>query len=252
MKDQTVRGPSTEPVHAQCVDNQLPGHALAHREPDHLTAEQVDDDREIKPSFLCPHIGDVASPNPIWRLDCKPAFQKVRRDGKAMRTIRRRLEFTLSMATKTMDLHQLSHALFASMNATRRKLTPDTWPAIGALHLIENRLEVNQKGHITDPAAGLQWTSSSRLPRSMLAIAAGADFEHLALPRYWPDRSMSLDKGVSHRDYRLILEFQRVPRPNQSCHLKPSKADPTQSALRTFFGGKIRERRLSCAALYRY
>jgi len=119
---------------------------------------------------------------------------------KAMRTIRRRLEFTLSTGTKAMDLHQLSHALFASMNATRRKLTPDTWPAIGALHLIENRLEVNQKGHITDPAARLQWTSSSRLPRSMLAIAAGADFEHLALPRYWPDRSMSLDKGVSHRD----------------------------------------------------
>jgi len=59
---------------------------------------------------------------------------------------------------------------------------------------------VNQKGHITDPAARLQWTSSSRLPRSMLAIAAGADFEYLALPRYWPDRSMSLDKGVSHRD----------------------------------------------------
>ena len=28
----------------------------------------------------------------------------------------------------------------------------------------------------------------------------GADFEHLALPRYWPDRSILLDKGVSHRD----------------------------------------------------
>src|SRR3984893_7892073 len=46
----------------------------------------------------------------------------------------------------------------------------------------------------------LQSCSSSRLPRSILAIAAGADFEHLALPGYWPDRSISLDKGVSHRD----------------------------------------------------
>jgi hypothetical protein len=60
-----------------------------------------------------------------------------------------------------------------------------------ALHLIENRLDV--------VAAGLQWTSSSRLPRSILAIAAGADFEHLA-SSLWPDRSISLDKGVSHRD----------------------------------------------------
>jgi hypothetical protein len=49
--------------------------------------------------------------------------------AKAMRTIRRRLEFALSAGTKAMDLHQLSHALFASMNAMRRKLTPDTWPA---------------------------------------------------------------------------------------------------------------------------
>jgi hypothetical protein len=100
---------------------------------------------------------------------------------------------------------------FASLNATRRKLTPGTWRAISALHLIESRLDV--------AAAGLQWTSSSRLPRSILAIAAGADFEHLALPGYWPgrsiagadfehlalpgywpDRSISLDKGVSHRD----------------------------------------------------
>ena len=82
--------------------------------------------------------------------------------------------------------------VIASLNVTRRKLTPGTWRAISALHLIESRLDV--------AAAGLQWTSSSRLPRSILAIAAGADFEHLTLPRYWPDRSMSLNKGVSHRD----------------------------------------------------
>jgi hypothetical protein len=54
-----------------------------------------------------------------------------------------------------MDLHQLSHALFASLNATRRKLMPGTWPAISALHLIKNRLDVDQQCHITDPAAGL-------------------------------------------------------------------------------------------------
>src|SRR6202043_4038322 len=33
-------------------------------------------------------------------------------------------------------------------------------------------------------ARAKQWTSFSPLPRSILAIAAGADFEHLALPRY--------------------------------------------------------------------
>ena len=106
-------------------------------------------------------------------------------------------ELTLSTDTKARDLHQLVHPLISGPDATRRKLTPDTWPAISALHLIENRFDVGQKGYITYPATGLRWISSSRLPRSILAIAAGADFEHLALPLYWRDRSMSLDKGVS-------------------------------------------------------
>jgi hypothetical protein len=43
MKDQAVRGRSGT-GHAQCVDNQWPGHLFAHRETGHLTAEQVDVD----------------------------------------------------------------------------------------------------------------------------------------------------------------------------------------------------------------
>src|ERR1700736_6063524 len=52
---------------------------------------------------------------------------------------------------------KLDEGPFASLNATRRKLTPGTWLAISALHLVENRLDV--------AAAGLQWTSFSRLTR---------------------------------------------------------------------------------------
>jgi hypothetical protein len=69
MKDQSTFRTSAEPGHAQCVDDQLPRHAFAHRKADHLTAEQIDDDREIEPAFVCPEIGDVASPDAIRRLD---------------------------------------------------------------------------------------------------------------------------------------------------------------------------------------
>jgi hypothetical protein len=37
------------------------------------------------------------------------------------------------------------------------------------------------------------------------------------------------------KPHRLPLEFQRVPRQNHSRHLKPSKADPTQSAMGDVF-----------------
>ena len=200
MKDQPGRGSSTEPGHAQGVDDQLPGHALAHREANHLTAEQVDDDREIDPSFLCPEIGDVASPDMIRRLDAKLALQQVWRDRKAMRTIGRRLELAPATRLKTVGLHQLAHTLLACPNAARQKFTPDTRPAIGALHLIENRLHVNQESHIADPATGLKGADVPGLARSILAIAAGANVQRPTLRRYRPDFSMSLDKGVSHRD----------------------------------------------------
>src|SRR5450759_5900180 len=116
-----------------------------------------------------------------------------------MRTVRRRLELALSAFANARRLHQLSHALLARPNATRRKLAPDTRPAISSLHFVENRLDVNQKGHVTDPATGMEWTGFSHLARPILAIAAGADIQHPALRRHRPDRSMSLAKGVSHR-----------------------------------------------------
>src|SRR5665811_1639518 len=97
-----------------------------------------------------------------------------------MRTVRRRLELALAACAKAMHLHQLSHALLARPNATRRKLAPDTRPAISSLHFVENRLDVNQKGHVTDPATGMEWTGFSHLARPILAIAAGADIQHPA------------------------------------------------------------------------
>ena len=53
--------------------------------------------------------------------------------------------------------------------------------------------------------------------------------------RRWPN---SRPFGSPDKPHRLLLEFQRVLRPNQSCHLKPSKADPTQSALGDVFRGQ--------------
>jgi hypothetical protein len=85
------------------------------------------------------------------------------------------------------------------MRDRRLKFAPDARPAIGALHLAEDRLDVNQQRHIAEPAAGLKG-ADVRLTRSILPIAAGADLQHPALRRYRPKLSMLQDKGVSHRD----------------------------------------------------
>ena len=127
----------------------------------------------------------------------KVALQQVRRDRKPMRTVRRRLELELALAAslKTMDLHQLAHALLTRPNAARRKLTPDARPAIGALRLMKNRLDVNKRRRVADPAAHLKGTSVSHLTRAILMIAAGADVQRTTLRRHRPDFAMSLDKA---------------------------------------------------------
>ena len=117
-----------------------------------------------------------------------------------MGAVRRRLELALAARAKTMRFHQFAHALLARANAALLKFPPDARPAIDALHLIENRLHVNQQGHIADPPTGLKGTDVLHLARAILAIAARADVQRPTLRRYRRDVSMSLNKGVSHRD----------------------------------------------------
>ncbi len=116
-----------------------------------------------------------------------------------MGAVHRRLEFTLAARTKTMRFHKFANALLPRPNAARLKFAPDAWPAIGALHLAEDRLDVNQQRHIAEPAAELKG-ADVRLARSILPIAAGADLQHPALRRYRPKLSMLRDKGVFRRD----------------------------------------------------
>ena len=116
-----------------------------------------------------------------------------------MGAVRRRLEFTLAARTKTIRLHKFANALLRRPNAARLKFSPDAWPAIGALHLAEQRLDVNQQRHIAEPTAGLKG-ADVRLARSISPIDASADLQHPALRRYRPKLSMLRDEGVFHRD----------------------------------------------------
>jgi hypothetical protein len=79
-------------------------------------------------------------------------------------------------------------------------------------------------------------SSTSPAPCSVTALRS--------IPRWPPKNPLVKRWGVPpDKPHRLLLEFQRVPRPNQSCHLKPSKADPTQSALGDVFRGQDQRNR---------
>lgn len=117
-----------------------------------------------------------------------------------MRAVRGCLEPTLATGTQAAGLHHPAHTLLARPDAACGKLTPDPRPAIGTLHLGEDSLDVHSQGRVAEPAVWLVRTNLRGLPQSVLMIAAGADLQDTALDHDRPGATMSLDKGIPHRD----------------------------------------------------
>lgn len=44
-------------------------HPCVHRPADHLAGEEVEDNRQVQPAFLCPNIGDVGAPDVVGTGD---------------------------------------------------------------------------------------------------------------------------------------------------------------------------------------
>ena len=77
--------------------------------------------------------------------------QQVRRDRQIMRAVRGGLETPLATGLQAQRLHHPVHPLLARTNAARGKLAPEPRPAIGTLHLGEDRLDVHRQRRIAEP-----------------------------------------------------------------------------------------------------
>lgn len=62
MHDDPFGAFAFENSHLQGVTHEVGGHAFGHCPTDDLAGEQVDDDRQIQPAFVCAEISDVADP----------------------------------------------------------------------------------------------------------------------------------------------------------------------------------------------
>jgi hypothetical protein len=71
---------------------------------------------------------------------------------------------------------------------------------IGTLHLGKDSLDVHRQGCIAESAMWLVRANIHSLSQSVLMIAAGADLQNTALHHDRLGGTMSLGKGISHRD----------------------------------------------------
>ena len=74
----------------------------------------------------------------------KVALDQVRRHWQVMRRIGSRLELALGPSLDTVLLHELAYPLFTDADASGQQLLPHAWPAIFALDLYLDGLDVRQ------------------------------------------------------------------------------------------------------------
>ena len=92
-----------------------------------------------------------------------------------MRRIRRRLELAFGLGPDTMQRHELSNSLLAHSNAIGQQLLPDARPAVLALDLRVDGLDVGQQGIVTDSTTRLALMERTSL--AMLVVATGTDLQ---------------------------------------------------------------------------
>ncbi|SAK98745.1 hypothetical protein AWB75_07208 [Caballeronia catudaia] len=133
MDDQARFRLAAKPRHTQRVRHQLRAHVRLHRPAHHLTAKQVEDDRQVQPAVVSPEVRDVRSPGLIGASGREVALQQVRRDRQVVVAVGGRPEAAFGLRLDAVQLHELLDAILADSNALGKQLLPHARPAIPPL-----------------------------------------------------------------------------------------------------------------------
>ena len=143
-----------------------------------------------------------------------------------MRAVRGRLEPALATGTQAAGLHHPAYPLLSWPGCRVRQghaksSASHRHPSSG-----EDSLDVHSQGRVAEPAVWLVRANLRRLPQSVLMIAAGADLQDTALGHDRPGATMSLDKGIPHRDSlaKYTAAFLGCPAPCAPATAPPSAA----------------------------
>ncbi len=133
MDNQARCRTAAKPRHTQRVRYQLRAHVRLHRPTRDLTAEQVEDDRQVQPTLVSPEIGDVRTPGLVGARGREVALQQVWRDRQAVITVSRSLESAFDLRLDAVQLHEPLHTILADANALGQQFLPHVRPAVGNL-----------------------------------------------------------------------------------------------------------------------
>jgi hypothetical protein len=128
-----------------------------------------------------------------WR---EVPLDQIGRYRQLMRRIRCRLELAFGLGPDIMQRHELSDRLLAHPNAVGQQQLSDVRPAILALDLRVDGLDVGRQGIVTDPTTRLALIK--RTSRAMLVVAAGTYLRLFAQHLHGLHVPMQVDEIALH------------------------------------------------------
>jgi len=162
---------SLEPRHAQRIDDDVARHVLPQRPAHHLAAKQVDHHGQEQPALVGSDVRDVARPHLVGLAHDELTIEQVGRDRQIVIAVGGDLEAPLALGTNAVQLHEFLHSLLADSNSACEQLFPDAGPAIAAICLGVDRLDVHEQRVVTQMAA----LRIAGLANEVFVIAAHAD-----------------------------------------------------------------------------
>ena len=105
-----------------------------------------------QPAFT---VGDVAAPDPVWRLVVEVPGQQIRRDRQLVSAVGRHDELPFAAGLDAVRLHEALHAVLTHTDAARKQLLPHPGPAVLVPDLAWiTRMCASKASLLTRPAPG--------------------------------------------------------------------------------------------------
>src|SRR5215831_2534858 len=185
MMQQALRRTPAGQRHAEGVEGEVSGNALAHRPPDGKARAEIEDNRQVEPALACRNIGDVGHPCLVGVRPLELSRQDIGRDGKRMPRLGGHAEAAAPPSRQPVHAHQPRHPLAARVAAAVHQLGANPWAAVAVPALGMDRGDLQPQ-----PRVRLRtWRRGTRLPR----IETGArDLEYAT---QHPHREAGLLRG---------------------------------------------------------
>ena len=135
MNNDFIRRLTSPDSHQQSVQSERCLHPGMHRPADDFTGIQIDDGRQIQPTFMRADVSDIRHPNYVRRADVEVLLQPISRYDSRLGAILTRSAFIANLGSQAFITHELSDRVSCAGLAQAQQVVMNLTIAIHAAAL---------------------------------------------------------------------------------------------------------------------